>query len=260
MVVTEESVQTLMRLGLSSSQSKVYLNLVLLKEATVNTAAKVSSIDRGETYRVMSKLIELGLIEKIIDSPVRFKPIPLKEGFSILLDRRKRETSEIQRQTQRLLADSLTMDCGEVFEMDTTRTLLVPSGDHLANLLAEKLAAVQKTYDVITFLGEFDRQITECCDNLQKLLARGVTIRSIVENPNQQTYSSKAFQRLQKNPNFKVKFVHGTVPTCMGIYDGREVRFSTAKKINIYDSAAYWSDNHVFISLAKSCFERIWNS
>ncbi len=259
--VEEESIDTLKKLGLSSSQSKVYFNLFKLGEVTANTISRASNIDRGETYRVMSKLIELGLVEKIIDSPIRFKAIPLTEGLLMLMERKKRADVEVISKAQRILEEaSITSSAyKEVSEDGEQKTLIVPPGDHLSHLMRRRLAGVQKSYDAVTFLDEFDLNLKSNFRTYRQLLTQGVKMRMIVENLEEKHYYSKILVRLLDNPNFKVRYVFTRIPACFGLYDERNLRISVAKKPNLCESSAFWSTASVFVALAKSYFDSIWS-
>ncbi len=256
-MITEESIQTLVKLGLSSSQAKIYLNLVVVKDASVNAISKVSEVDRGETYRVMSRLMALGLVEKIIDSPIRFKAIPLQEGLTILFDRRNQENIELQQQAQKIL-ETTVLNYEEVIDEGETRITLIPSGGHLANLLYEKLGKLEKTYDSITFVNQFERFLTDNYGVCEKLLTNGVKMRFIVENPEAKDYSSKLLPSFLMNPNFSIKFV-SSIPACTAIYDDQEVCISVSRKVDLSDSPMYIANSLVFLAIMRDSFEALWN-
>jgi sugar-specific transcriptional regulator TrmB len=90
LLIDEESVQSLSRLGLSTSQVKVYLALLELEKATAKTIAKHSKVARQEAYRVLAELQEKGLVEKIIEIPTKFKPIPIEDCIYLLIERKKK--------------------------------------------------------------------------------------------------------------------------------------------------------------------------
>jgi sugar-specific transcriptional regulator TrmB len=257
-MINEQSVQTLMKLGLSSSQSKTYLSLTKLGEATVITVSKSSNIDRGETYRVLSKLMDLGLVEKIIDSPNRYRPVSLAEALSILLDRKKQEDSLIKKETERLLEESSSVDVGEPFEKEEPRTLLIPSGKHLANLMRERLTNLQRNYDGISYVDEFERRLNVYYEDYKRLLDKGVKIRFVLENPEDKQLSSNLLDSLNACSNFEVSFVRSKVPACIGIYDDQEVQVSTARRIDLCAASAYWTNSPVFVALARCYFDSLW--
>ncbi len=257
-MTNEQSIQTLMKLGLSSSQSKTYLSLTKLGEATVITISKFSNIDRGETYRVLSKLLDLGLVEKIISSPNRYRPVSLAEALSILFDRRQQEDSLIRTETERLLSESSSVDIGEPFEKEEPKTLLIPSGKHLSNLMHERLANLRSNYDGISYFEEFERRLNLYYEEYKRLLVRGVRIRFVLENPEGKQLPSKLLDSLIASSNFEVTFVRSRVHACISIYDDKEVQLSVARRIDLCAASAYWSNSPVFVALAKSYFDSLW--
>jgi sugar-specific transcriptional regulator TrmB len=259
MTIPLESTQTLEMLGLSASQAKIYLNLIVLREATVNKVSKASGIDRGETYRVMTRLVEFGLVEKIIASPLRFKANPLESGLSALFKRRELENVKIYERAQNMIANYSTIDNEDRTSEKEEKTIAVLSADHNANLVNEKLSNVQKYYRAMSFLGEFDRFIKEYYKDCKRLLDKGASLRFIVEVPGIQEYSSNLVESLQHYPNFEVKFVADKIPASLSIYDDREVRIGAAGKKYVSDGTTFWSNNSAFVALAKTCFETFWS-
>ena len=81
----EEDVEALVALGLTTLQAKVYLTLNKLEEA--KTKSETAKVARQEIYRVMNKLQNLCLVEKVIAKPVRYKAVPMQEAVPHLLKR-----------------------------------------------------------------------------------------------------------------------------------------------------------------------------
>jgi len=70
---------------------------------TASQVATKSGIGREETYRAMSKLQELGLIDKTLATPTKFSATPTKLAIEILLERKEKSTRELKAKTERLL-------------------------------------------------------------------------------------------------------------------------------------------------------------
>ena len=98
-----EIVQVLTQLGLTLSQARVYLALALSGTSTAKTISRVSGVAREHVYETMPQLQDLGLVAKVISVPSKFRPISMQEGFSILLERRTGEASELWAKTRELI-------------------------------------------------------------------------------------------------------------------------------------------------------------
>jgi sugar-specific transcriptional regulator TrmB len=102
-MVKDERVQILMRLGLTLLQAKVYLALCKTGMATVKTIYNSSNIARQEIYRIMPTLQKLGLAEKILFTPIKYRPTPIKDGYYLLLQKKTSEHSDLQNKTIELI-------------------------------------------------------------------------------------------------------------------------------------------------------------
>ena len=96
MLVQDETIHTLMELGLTGLQSKVYLTLAAMEKANGKTLWKSSGVARQDVYRILDELQNKGLIEKILATPMQYKAIPLQEGLSILLKRKAKQYKETE--------------------------------------------------------------------------------------------------------------------------------------------------------------------
>jgi sugar-specific transcriptional regulator TrmB len=95
MLIPEEYIEILAELGLTHTEAKIYMNLLCLKRATANNIHRKSNVARQEVYRILSDLQEKGLVEKVIDKPTKFKPIPASDAISILLQRRNEQNRQL---------------------------------------------------------------------------------------------------------------------------------------------------------------------
>jgi len=103
--VKDEAVQTLMGLELTFCQAKVYLALVPNGSCTAKTISRISKVTRQDIYRLMPQLQKLGLVQKTLSIPTEWKATPIDDGLAILLERKKKQLSEIQEKTTNLLSN-----------------------------------------------------------------------------------------------------------------------------------------------------------
>jgi sugar-specific transcriptional regulator TrmB len=96
----KEEFEVLIGLGLTSRQSKIYLAIAGLEMATAKTISTVSGVRRENVYRIIPQLQEIGLIEKIIDTPIKFRAIEIKDAVLILLNQRIKQTDKLQKEAK----------------------------------------------------------------------------------------------------------------------------------------------------------------
>ncbi|MCW4019121.1 MAG: hypothetical protein NWF00_10680 [Candidatus Bathyarchaeota archaeon] len=97
---TEEAIQTLVNLGLTVLQAKVYLALVTVGTTTGRITAKAANVASQDVYRVLTELQEKGLAEKIIAKPNKYKPTPVQNGISALLKQKIKEYNENEKKAE----------------------------------------------------------------------------------------------------------------------------------------------------------------
>ena len=98
-----EKIRTLTDRGLTSAQSKIYLTLLKMGHTSIGKIALDSRVARPDTYRVVSELQELGIVEKIVASPTEVKPLPIEDAINILMLRKTKENLEVSKRANKLV-------------------------------------------------------------------------------------------------------------------------------------------------------------
>jgi sugar-specific transcriptional regulator TrmB len=77
-------IDKLQTLGLTANEAKAYLAAIRLGQCRVIEIAREARIQRPEVYHIMPRLVSLGLVEKTLDRPVRFRATGIRTGISAL--------------------------------------------------------------------------------------------------------------------------------------------------------------------------------
>jgi sugar-specific transcriptional regulator TrmB len=257
LVTEEEDVQTLTHLGLTISQAKVYLALLELEKATGKTISKHSKVARQEAYRILAELQEKGLVEKIIDMPTEFKPIPIEDYISILIERKKNEISETQKEATRLLQKLKQKNSKNTLQEDETRFSLF--SEQVA-VRREKgtLKAVQRSFDVVTSRRDPHSVIFIDMEGIAEDLQRGVKIRVIIDKPDEEKLLADIIKHLKKYPNFKIRYLPKAPKALMSIYDKGEAWVYTRSNPVLEECPILWTNNPCLLSILQDYFEMMW--
>ncbi|HYA78079.1 MAG TPA: helix-turn-helix domain-containing protein, partial [Verrucomicrobiae bacterium] len=113
-------------MGLTNSQAKVYLSLAKLGDATAKEISTITQVARQEVYRVLVGLQKLGLVVKVVSVPSKFKAISTDDAFSILMEHRKKETSELEVTISEMLKKFKNGNARLALEKEETKFNLVP--------------------------------------------------------------------------------------------------------------------------------------
>ena len=247
-------------LGLTSVQARVYIALAQSGISTIKTISKVSGVARQDIYRIMSVLQKLGIVEKIIAAPTMFRAIPIKDALSILLERRTKETSELQAKTKELLKKFKKINAITIAPQEETQFILVPEKEALILRLKQAMMTAQRSIDVTITWKRFPQVLLLLVKELRKALKRGVKIRFIAEKTEYENSWPEIVQAFTRNPSFKIRFVPNPPNTVFGIYDEKEVFITTSTAGYAAEYPALWSNNPSLISAMHDLFEIMWST
>jgi sugar-specific transcriptional regulator TrmB len=261
-MVSMEEVRALTGLGLTGSQAKVYLALVKIGQERASSIWK--SFRRGgggarqDIYRILSELQELGLVERIIAKPTEFRAVPPEECASILIQRRKDEIAELQKQASKMLQHLERTRTKETFKNEPAQYVLIPEGEALLFRLKKAIKNAQSNIDFICPREAFLKGLLWAAEVYEKALRRGVKIRWIYEKPEDLNSLPECVQALMKNPSFKLRAVPNSLNMKYWIYDTKEVFIATHPKTGVAESPVLRSNNPSLVELAYNYFEIMW--
>jgi sugar-specific transcriptional regulator TrmB len=250
-----EYTQTLMSLGLTLLQAKVYLVLASLGKSDAKRISDASNIIREEIYRVLPKLEKKGLVEKIIARPTLYQPVPLREGLSILLNLRTEENAELQKKTIRLINTLQEANIRNViYEGDSQ--FIITSEERLFRKRFEKnIQRAETSINSMVYpLEVFEQMVFHHLQPLQMAMERGVKMRALTEKVEDKTIS-RDVQVLEENPLFEVKYLSFPIPVTASIIDDKEVHIRISSRL----VPSLWSNNPTIVKLSASYFDELWN-
>jgi sugar-specific transcriptional regulator TrmB len=254
----DEGVFILTHLGLTSVQARVYIALAQSGISTIKSISKVAGVARQDTYRIMHVLQEWGLVERIIANPTTFRAIQTKDAFSILLERRAAETSELQINIKELLKKLKKIDAVTIASQEETQFILIPENETLTLRSKQAMRTVQRSIDITTTWTRFPQVLSLVAKELWEALKRGVKIRFIAEKPECEKSWPEIVQAFTRNPSFTLRYILNPPHTAFGIYDEKEVFITTSTRGYAADYPALWSNNPPLISAMHDLFEIMW--
>jgi sugar-specific transcriptional regulator TrmB len=254
----EDDVGLLNSLGLSPVMAKIYLILVNSGSLTSNSLSKASAVNRGDVYRALSRLQEIGLVERVIDSPVRWMPVPIREGLSILLEQRDNENSELKKKAEELLGrykrkSRITMSD------DEQKSQFILLSEKAARIrIAEANRNMKTSLDLVNtwrmrqlaFFNSIGRE---------KALAKGVRFRIVTDVP-PIGESIRGAKQIKESLSHELRYCANPPTALVRIFDGKEVFVLTSPSSSSNDSSALWTCNSSLVSMAQIYFDAIWQT
>jgi sugar-specific transcriptional regulator TrmB len=256
----EAEVQTLVNLGLTVLQAKVYLALAKFGVSTAGTIAEKAIVARQDVYRVLAGLQEKGLIEKIISNPNQYSPIDLEKGLTNLLQRREHQTTEIKDSIKQIRNNFLCIDKVEADSKKKCQFVWVPQEEMSRQRLLNGTVKAKTNVDYGTDFRSAMGGAEIILGSILKDLKRGIIFRALIDISQVTCRESQAFAVLKKNPNHQVRYVRSEIPVKIQIKDRREVLISIENANSNTDTPYLWSNNPILVQVIQEWFDFRWDN
>ncbi len=270
MVSLGQHTETLVKLGLSPNEAKVYLGTLKTGIATAKIIAKNSVVGREDVYRVLPALQELGLVRKYLNTPAKYEAIPPDEAIKILLCRREEENVQLKDNANEFLHSCYSELISKVVEEEKTVVVYRDNKTGVDSNLIRLIRNTKQTLDFTTryplFSTAFNETgLTEWINEMYYAAERGVKFRMILEKPeNLKTLSEFSFEiptsnYLLKHANFEYRYVPNPVECIMILFDKHAICIETACLQLTKMSPYLITNNPVFSALCKAYFGLLWS-
>ncbi len=247
---------TLVKLGLSPNQAKIYKSLVGFDNLSVKEIEKNSGVHREEIYRKIKELEKLGFVERVLTKPLQFRAAPLESVLKTLLHRKAVEIKHLQLETKEMIQNNLKKKT-KTLHKDNNEIRLIPENRPLLKRLKEQISESTKNLNTIC---SWNKGISWMLTHQQPFLnatKRGVTIRFILENNG--NYSiPKDVEKLKDCSGFELKIVPFHPIAVLALFDEKNVMIDTSTSTSFVKSPTIWSNNPCLIGLTKSYFDKMW--
>ena len=253
----DNKVQTLIKLGLTRRQAMVYLCLVRTGVSPIKTIAKGTNIARQHIYKVILALNELGLVEKALTAPIKFKATPIEIGISMLMEQKNTEYSKLQTETTKMLNSFKKYEQKPIADEETPQFVLVPGKKPLKSKLLETIKNSQKTIDVITPWQVCQSTCYKWADIFKECINKGVQFRHIIDVPPEKEVFQKNLKKLTQAPLFKIRYALDTPPIIVSVYDKKSVVLSSTL-VAPMETPDLWVTNPNFVEFIQNYFDMMW--
>jgi sugar-specific transcriptional regulator TrmB len=254
----DEDLNIFVELGLTVRQAEVYLALFKLEQATVKTIAKTVQIDRAEIYRVTPRLQKLGLIKKVVTSPVSFRAIPPSEAISILLQLNAEKHKEIQAKAKHFLRNfrSKERKSREDFQYTVTSGM-----QGVQREFVKGLRETETCKDGIFLWSVILLTIESNFEDYEKALERGVKFRHITYiTPEEKMEIPQKVRILQKKGSFEIRNTTSIPKAGVAIHDNKKIVIVTSPDNDMKELEVLQSNNPSVAELLQEHFELRWQT
>jgi len=249
--------------GLTPNQAKVYLSIVQLGIAPVGKVSKLSKVRREDIYRILPKLEQMGLLERILGKPTRIRAIPLDDALTILITREKdtaeKRVSGLMAKKEDLLKHLKANSKKTILEEEETQFALLPTREAIVNKGIIILKKAEKEIDLITSASEFYHLFPPFAEQFERALKRRVKVRIVLEVHGLEEPLKNIKEYFKTDTHFEMKYAYHRLSHYI-IVDYRQVLMATSPEPPLGESPYLWTDNRSFVGLMQENFEDLWHS
>lgn len=253
----EYHLETLIQLGLTPNQGKLYLNLLRTGKSSGRTLSRETNFARQEVYRILEELHERGLVERIISTPTEFKAVAIQEVISILLLEKNRKLEQTKERIQSIIEGYSSLEGATTPHKEFRFSMIPPK--RLVNETRERmLENAKKSIQLITTNKRFIQGISHFFEIYERSLQRNVKTQIIV-NTGEDTNSirSNKLELLERYPNFKLKTIPQTKANIL-IIDKTEAIITLCPKADLGASPVLWTNHPEFLEVLQDYFQSLW--
>jgi sugar-specific transcriptional regulator TrmB len=249
--------QILIDLGLTNVQARVYLALVKSGPSKITGISNISKVARPEIYRNLSKLQKLGLVERIIETPLKYRAVPINEGISLLLQTKTRQYEKV-RSEAKILLSTVKMEKPKKKQIEPPQFVLIPKRTVIERIRTA-IENAQLSIDLVLSWKRFSQGIAGVfAESIETAWAKNVKIRFIIESPPESKTEKQLIQFCREKPSTQVRFISHYPKATFGIYDKKEIYLIAKSKTGLPGSPALCSNNQRLTSAMEDYFEILW--
>lgn len=266
MIKEEESIQILQKLGLSRMQARIWLTIFQLGEANVTEISKTARIDRSESFKVIKKLQELGLIDELIGFPKKFRVTPIQDGLSVLLLSKEKEYRMLRKKVMSFTQNTNHVEFSKDSIVQKRDIVLLENKKRVRLFLDDLVSKAKKSIDLSGDWQGFRGAIAHNSDTCLTRLQKKVHLRVVISRPDREIVVSEIFQFLKENPNVELRFFDKSeTPVFLWIVDCAQIVMPTITQTNFEEnegnvSPLIFSNAHPLIQVGQMYFDSIWST
>jgi len=259
----EENAETLSDFGLTHNEAKVYITIAKLGLVSVGQVSKGSKVRREDVYRMLPKLQELGLIEKILGKPARVRAIPVEDGLSILIKREKeladKKLTQLMTKKSEFLKNFQAYRIRPV-EKEGVHFSLISQSEAIINKGLTMIEKAKKVIDVVTSRYEFYQLFANYAEAVRKAIRKGVKVRVIVDVSAHEDSILRIIEEYKSSlASFNLRYTYQPSSHFM-IVDHEEALVATSPEPPLGQNPYLWADNVSVVRLMKKYFEDLWHA
>ena len=177
----QQIIESLAYFGFEDVDSKVYMGLLQTGPMSVGSLSSRLGIDRGKTYRSLSKLRNLGVVSTTFSNPTLCSAIEPIEALNTILERKQDEII-----TMKSLSEKISQDISEIVRscdmQELSSFLIIQGRSNIYSRISKILQKASGTVYIIAPQEDLMRMYhTAIPERIQLIKESGVEVRILTE-------------------------------------------------------------------------------
>jgi sugar-specific transcriptional regulator TrmB len=260
MILYPHQVELLVRLGLNTTEAKIFLVLSMVTGTlTARMISENAGVAREVVYQILPKLLQKGLIETVLTSPQTYRAIPAQSAFTILIKRKNEEDKETKKEIKHTLG--LLKKAQSNPSSECQQIVILPKGKALLSKITQEMKNASQSVNLVISWQKFLKWHRLYEKNvINQAMLRKVQFRVLLERQSAQLKASPIgllnFQETYVG-DLNLRLVPIASLTNMIIFDNQKVYVDTTQDEKL-ENPYFYSNNPRFTSLAVTYFETNW--
>jgi sugar-specific transcriptional regulator TrmB len=253
----ESVAETLSDFGLTMNQSKIYVATVQLGLGSVRQISVASKVAREEVYRMLPELEKLGLVERVLGKPIRFRAIPAEGALTVLIGHEEEKANErisLLKSKKEEVLRNIASIYGKRISEKGSDFVLISEKDAIIHETSSLINKAKKSIDIVSSNKKLARFVFVFADGLKKAQSRNVRIRIITEMPDDNHVVPMALEKYVPGNAFELRYAN-RLPSHFRIIDNSEAMITTSTEAQMAESPSLMTGNSSLVGLLQSYFE-----
>ncbi len=257
MLIANEDIQVLTKMGLTFRQAKIYLVLIRSGLTTAKTLAALSNVAKQDVYQTILALYEKGLVEKTVTKPAKFKAIPVKNAIEILRKLERKKAAETNKEAKKLI-DKFNASNGRVATQEQQpKYSIISKREFYFN--SHRIISITKTsFDIVDLAKNFRTVAATYLDEIIRTTQRGVRYRVLTESAPQELLPAK-LQSLVEEGLIEIRYAGKPPEIAIAIVDKEKTFLGPLKGSDLNEEILYSTSPTLLITL-QMLFDLMWSN
>jgi len=256
---------TLLKLGLSKNEVRVYLYLARHGERKASEISEALCLHRTETYRILRDLEKRGMVSSVFEKPLKFIATPFEKAIDLLIEAKKLRIKLLERKKKNLVDLWLSLPRPQVAP-ERKEVFQILEGEEQLDLKADEILGKAKK-ELLVFAPETDLArfyYSGFLDKLEKSVKRNMGVMLLT---NHSSKSQFFVDKTKLNARYSSSNIED-LPSFI-IADQEHLLLAIRKTDeNAGDDArgrhgkiaALWTNYGAFIKALGKLFVTLWNT